>query len=814
MRRSADTGRPSPTLSGMRRQRGYALIIMVVLLVMGSLYSFVASLNEVTRAKFARSQVAGNSLALAKETLLGSYAATYRDTHSTKVFGYLPCPDTDGDGDYDVYDNCGTAGTTIVGLLPYKSLGLPDLRDTSTTCLWYVVSGAFKNSPVTEPMNWDTQGQIAILDTEGNVLATPDDNNGGVAAVIIAAGAPLSGQSRTAISEPCGVMPSEISAYLDGNYSFPSSGTLQLTQGTAGSDSNNDVFLYITPKEIFSRIVARTDFKNTLAAGGHINTLSDQIKAVVEKGMQADMLATGAPTGDDKPDNQSGYSQFSGKLVGDLPDMDMNTGSYDAYFENWKDQYRLVTCSSLTSVCLNIANTWCRGALLFGGQKSTGGPRPSTEKPPATLPAPPNTYLANYFETGSGLEILNSSSTTFPSTGKTSYSDPSNLASARASDVATCLFPGSFVSFTKNIGSFTKTTTSAIFPEAAIDTSAKTVTLGNPSATTSGSGCVWYPNPLSFSTLLRAYFKFRISNLGEGFMFALADAVRNSSGPACGDTAGSRMGYNGNTYPKFGLEIDSRLSSARQDPDESTSSQDEHYAFVFWGTTSTINDDNTHNAGTTGSTTQPLNPTSSKVASASWSSGTVTVQTTSDDGWVTGQSVVVAGITPTAYNGSYTITKVDSTHFTYPLASDPGAYSSGGTMSSGTKQGLKILTGTDSFLPASTSWATNTDYHVRLDIAKSYTSPSGTYTLRAYVASSFPSCSITDFQDLSRDLSDICTSTTYPVPYIEQNGIVIDNISGYGEAMARVYAGFTNAQSSSGSSEQTVVISDFMIRSQ
>ncbi len=53
-----------------------------------------------------------------------AYAITYRDTHSDDVFGYLPCPDADGDGSADGLDSsCGGNSRTVVGLLPYQTLG-------------------------------------------------------------------------------------------------------------------------------------------------------------------------------------------------------------------------------------------------------------------------------------------------------------------------------------------------------------------------------------------------------------------------------------------------------------------------------------------------------------------------------------------------------------------------------------------------------------------------------------------------------------------------------------------------------------------
>jgi len=51
---------------------------------------------------------------------------------------------------------------------------------------------------------------------------------------------------------------------------------------------------------------------------------------------------------------------------------------------------------------------------------------------------------------------------------------------------------------------------------------------------------------------------------------------------------------------------------------------------------------------------------------------TVTVDTAQDHGWVTGQQVTIAGCTPSGYNGTFTITRVDANTFTYAVGADPG----------------------------------------------------------------------------------------------------------------------------------------------
>lgn len=70
----------------------------------------------------------------------------------------------------------------------------------------------------------------------------------------------------------------------------------------------------------------------------------------------------------------------------------------------------------------------------------------------------------------------------------------------------------------------------------------------------------------------------------------------------------------------------------------------------------------------------------SNVASASWAGGEVTMTTVTPHHLTIGAVVTISGITPSGYNGTYTVTSVDvdAREFTYDLVGDPGAYTSDG----------------------------------------------------------------------------------------------------------------------------------------
>jgi hypothetical protein len=641
---------------GGNHQRGFAIMVLLALLAVGILYA-VISLLDPDQYKAGRAGGTGDALAQAKAALIG-YAATYRDNpdHSTEVFGYLPCPDTADKsgiqvpGDGEAAATCSNAGETVVGLLPYKTLGLPELRDSSGNCLWYAVSGSHKNNPKTAPLNWDTQGLIKIQDVNGNVLDNPDDPihpNGGAVAVIFAAGPPLPGQSRTSnAAQPCNVdltahAKNEYRNYLDGipnspnpntAYTFPIAATVTvptvIVQGTPDivGAVNNDRLVGITSKEIFDEVVRRADFSNKLTDSpvGQINKLADLTKPGLELNIQHDLEA-GGTVSLSQPDT-AGYTPISGKQVGGLGALSLSD-PYATYATNWSNEFRQVVCSPLTT-CLSINGTKCRGALMFGGRAINGQPRPSVQQTPSTA------NLDYYFEAGSGREILNSTSMSFIGNSAYVKVPPGTSPSA---DFANCLFPGAFVSFAQDIATFaggTVTSAGAGSPVEAVDTAAHSATLGS---TVSGpgtarSGCIWYPSAIPLNSMLRVYFRFQVVTRGTGFTFAIADAATNNpfntSPIMCGATGTEYLGYAG--PPPTGV-----------------------VAF-------------------------PLNPNKPwlPIAAVSWSpasGGTATVTTVNAHGLSTGDAISIRYVLPAGYNAdSVTVTVLDSTRFTYALPTDPG----------------------------------------------------------------------------------------------------------------------------------------------
>lgn len=80
--------------------------------------------------------------------------------------------------------------------------------------------------------------------------------------------------------------------------------------------------------------------------------------------------------------------------------------------------------------------------------------------------------------------------------------------------------------------------------------------------------------------------------------------------------------------------------------------------------------------------------TSITVTGASWSSGVATLIFSTSFPFQAGATVVVSGISPSGYNGTYVLTAGGSGSISYAIASNPGAYVSGGTIVS--EQGIPV----------------------------------------------------------------------------------------------------------------------------
>lgn len=251
------------------KQNGLALLIFVVVLVLAALGVVVSRLST-NATKVVRQNVTAVALAKAKEALI-AYAITYSDKHPD-VPGYLPCPDSgapEGSGG----SSCGPKNVSRVGRLPWRELGIEALRDSSGECLWYAVSGTFKQLPQTDLMNWDNNGLLEVVGGDGATLLAGSKPENRAVAIIIAPGSALGAQNRAkAASAPeCGGN-YVASNYLEANKGFDnallSSVANNVSRLIAGTESQsfNDRMLFITADEIFEPIRKRKDVRASLEA--------------------------------------------------------------------------------------------------------------------------------------------------------------------------------------------------------------------------------------------------------------------------------------------------------------------------------------------------------------------------------------------------------------------------------------------------------------------------------------------------------------------------------------------------------------------
>ena len=214
----------------MRRRRGYALIVLLALVAIGaSAWTWVTAATLDDRARDRRTAAA---LALARDALIGRAAGD--DTRP----GSLPCPDVDNDGVADgPFGNC----TASLGRLPWRTLGLAELRDGWHERLWYALSPNFRDNAAAGVLNSDTRGTLTIVDDRGTVLAED------APAVIAAAGPALFGQTRGASLATTAAM------YLEGENA---NGDMRYVVG-ASTTSFNDRVLILRREELFRPVVAR-----------------------------------------------------------------------------------------------------------------------------------------------------------------------------------------------------------------------------------------------------------------------------------------------------------------------------------------------------------------------------------------------------------------------------------------------------------------------------------------------------------------------------------------------------------------------------
>lgn len=243
-----------------KNQQGLALLVLVIVVILAfAAYSLSGlSINRVKADQAKKTRVA---LKQAKAALV-AHAITHADSDGGEM-GYLPCTSSNNATNEGGSDGgCGgAANINASGYFPWASLETGILRDNSGTCLRYIVSGSYKNSPYSGMINEDSEGMLDLVDAAGTKAV----------ALVFAPGEPLTGQVRNFDNTSLCGNDDNMANYLEGDGSIDN-GVLNgvadvndsFIHATVNSESAatpyNDQFLAITRDEIWEPILSRSDF--------------------------------------------------------------------------------------------------------------------------------------------------------------------------------------------------------------------------------------------------------------------------------------------------------------------------------------------------------------------------------------------------------------------------------------------------------------------------------------------------------------------------------------------------------------------------
>ena len=256
-----------------QKQVGAALLLFVLLLVAGASTLLVSKLNKAA-AQYYRDDVTMKALIKAKEALIG-YAVSYPDIPlipNPKIGpGALPCPDRNNDGDigFSEYSCSISAGTgTFLGRLPWRFMGIDEIRDSSGQTLWYALSDNFR-IPLSSfrVVNSETPGLLS-LDSDGNGIGDDED----IVAVVIAPSEPVCDQNRVGATNEI-----NSSNYLE-DVNFDTTPDFITTGTTVGCNDNitfNDRMLPITRRELMATVEKRVLGEVANVLNQHRNVLEN-----------------------------------------------------------------------------------------------------------------------------------------------------------------------------------------------------------------------------------------------------------------------------------------------------------------------------------------------------------------------------------------------------------------------------------------------------------------------------------------------------------------------------------------------------------
>jgi len=407
----------------MRQDGAAALLLMLIVVMMGAAYFLTVSVS-IARQRIENDKSTAQALAQAKNALIG-FAITYGDTHPGNVEGYLPCPDLSGTaigGEGGAEGNCGAENVSMLGRLPWKTLGLPPLKDGYGECLWYAVSGTYKYNPKTDLMNWDNNGLFQVVASDGVSLLAGSAPDNQAVAVIFAPEAAMGSQSHASAPGTSSCRGNYIASnYLDSDpvhginnaaVSPVANAVSRFVAGPvehiSGKEIVNDRVIFITRSDLFNAVKRRNDF------AAFVNALL--IEAI------SNLSALPAPAAinfSTTPVTETSGGTLVGSIaIGRVPGVAV-AGNYA--LENWQDNLLYARCTS-GFACLTVNAAPCRGGVIFAGDRAASQSRDTNAQ---------RNDWANYLE-GAAYRAFTTGEVFF--SGAQSYS-----ATATSTDLLACI---------------------------------------------------------------------------------------------------------------------------------------------------------------------------------------------------------------------------------------------------------------------------------------------------------------------------------------------------------------------------------------
>ncbi len=133
----------------MKKQAGFGLMVMLVVLVLAGTYVLLNQLGAANTQTAARREHNARVLQQAKQALIGYVVMKAGQTGENDP-GTFPCPEAPGNYGIEAQEGiaAGNCSAPAVGRLPWRTLGIDKLTDAWGEPLWYMVSpGWHKPSP-------------------------------------------------------------------------------------------------------------------------------------------------------------------------------------------------------------------------------------------------------------------------------------------------------------------------------------------------------------------------------------------------------------------------------------------------------------------------------------------------------------------------------------------------------------------------------------------------------------------------------------------------------------------------------------------